>query len=185
MTDFQDPKDHLFALVQTALSQVAPDLTDVSFVVERPKQAAHGDYACNVAMQLTRVLRRNPRELAQAVVAALPESSLVVKTEIAGAGFINFFLTPAARYQVVRQVQEMGERFGRCEYGARKKVQVEFVSANPTGPLHVGHGRGAAQQCADAGVRRRHVGHLRQGDPAPGVCHAVGAGQRRGLGDDL
>ncbi len=152
MTDFQDPKDHLFALVQTALSQVAPDLTDVSFVVERPKQAAHGDYACNVAMQLTRVLRRNPRELAQAVVAALPESSLVVKTEIAGAGFINFFLTPAARYQVVRQVQEMGERFGRCEYGARKKVQVEFVSANPTGPLHVGHGRGAAYGASLAAV---------------------------------
>ena len=152
MTDFQDPKDHLFALVQTALSQVAPDLTDVSFVVERPKQAAHGDYACNVAMQLTRVLRRNPRELAQAVVAALPESSLVVKTEIAGAGFINFFLTPAARYQGLRQVQEMGERFGRCEYGARKKVQVEFVSANPTGPLHVGHGRGAAYGASLAAV---------------------------------
>lgn len=152
MTDFQDPKAHLFALVQTALSQVAPDLTEVSFVVERSKQAAHGDYACNVAMQLTRVLRRNPRELAQAVVAALPESSFIVKTEIAGAGFINFFLTPAAQHQVVRQVQEMGERFGRCEYGARKKVQVEFVSANPTGPLHVGHGRGAAYGASLAAV---------------------------------
>lgn len=152
MTDFQDPKAHLFALVQTALSQVAPDLTEVSFVVERSKQAAHGDYACNVAMQLTRVLRRNPRELAQAVVAALPESSFIVKTEIAGAGFINFFLTSAAQHQVVRQVQEMGERFGRCEYGARKKVQVEFVSANPTGPLHVGHGRGAAYGASLAAV---------------------------------
>ena len=152
MSDFQDPKAHLFALVQTALTSVAPDLTDLTFVIERPKQAAHGDYACNVAMQLTRSLRRNPRELAQAIVAALPESTCVIKTEIAGAGFINFFLSSAARTQVVKLAQEQGERFGRSEYGARKKVQVEFVSANPTGPLHVGHGRGAAYGASLAAV---------------------------------
>ena len=152
MSDFQDPKAHLFALVQTALTSVAPDLTDLTFVIERPKQAAHGDYACNVAMQLTRSLRRNPRELAQAIVAALPESTCVIKTEIAGAGFINFFLSTAARTQVVKLAQEQGECFGRSEYGARKKVQVEFVSANPTGPLHVGHGRGAAYGASLAAV---------------------------------
>ncbi len=152
MSDFQDPKAHLIALVQTAVTTVAPDQTDLTFVVERPKQAAHGDYACNVAMQLTRSLRRNPRELAQQIVAALPESTCVVRTEIAGAGFINFFLSPTARTQVVRLAQQQGERFGCSEYGSRKKVQVEFVSANPTGPLHVGHGRGAAYGASLAAV---------------------------------
>ena len=122
MSDFQDPKAHLIALVQTAVTTVAPDQTDLTFVVERPKQAAHGDYACNVAMQLTRSLRRNPRELAQQIVAALPESTCVVRTEIAGAGFINFFLSPTARTQVVRLAQQQGERFGCSEYGSRKKV---------------------------------------------------------------
>ena len=152
MSHFQDPKAHLIALVQTAVTTVAPDQTDLTFVVERPKQAAHGDYACNVAMQLTRSLRRNPRELAQQIVAALPESTCVVRTEIAGAGFINFFLSPTARTQVVRLAQQQGERFGCSEYGSRKKVQVEFVSANPTGPLHVGHGRGAAYGASLAAV---------------------------------
>lgn len=123
---------------------VAPDQADTAIVLERPKQTAHGDFACNLAMQLARAMKRNPRELAQLLLSEIPKSPFVSKTEIAGAGFINFHLLPAAKLEVVRTVLAQGEAFGRSQVGGKKKVQVEFVSANPTGPLHVGHGRGAA-----------------------------------------
>ena len=116
----------------------------VPIVLERPKQAAHGDFATNAALAYAKSARRNPRELAQAIVAALPASALVARTEIAGAGFINVFLVPAARQVVVRHVLEQGERYGRGSARAGQRIMVEFVSANPTGPLHVGHGRQAA-----------------------------------------
>ena len=123
---------------------VAPDQADTAIVLERPKQVAHGDFACNLAMQLARAMKRNPRELAQLLLSEIPKSPFVGKTEIAGAGFINFHLLPAAKLEVVRTVLAQGNAFGRSQAGGKKKVQVEFVSANPTGPLHVGHGRGAA-----------------------------------------
>ena len=126
------------------LAAVAPERAGAPIVVERPKQAAHGDYATNVALQHAKALGRNPRELAQALVAALPSSDLVTKAEIAGAGFINLFLTPAARAAVVARILEERERYGRSSARAGERVMVEFVSANPTGPLHVGHGRQAA-----------------------------------------
>jgi arginyl-tRNA synthetase len=113
-------------------------------VVERPKQAAHGDYATNVALVLAKVAKRSPRELAQAIVAALPASPQVERTEIAGAGFINVFLKPAARQALVRDVLAQRGDFGRGRSLAGEHIMVEFVSANPTGPLHVGHGRQAA-----------------------------------------
>jgi len=112
--------------------------------VERPKQATHGDYATNVALVLAKQAKRNPRELAQAIVAALPPSPLVERAEIAGAGFVNLFLVPAARQSVVRRVIAAGDAFGRNGSRRGERVMVEFVSANPTGPLHVGHGRQAA-----------------------------------------
>jgi arginyl-tRNA synthetase len=112
--------------------------------VERTRDPAHGDFACNVAMQLARPARKNPRQLAQAIVAALPASDLVTKVEIAGPGFINFFLAPAAYHAEISQVLQAGESYGRGVSGAGRKAIVEFVSANPTGPLHVGHGRHAA-----------------------------------------
>jgi arginyl-tRNA synthetase len=112
--------------------------------LERPKQADYGDFACNLALVLARPLKRNPRELAQAIVAALDAPGLVAKAEIAGPGFINLFIDPAARNGIVRTVLEAASVFGRSDVGRGRKVQVEFVSANPTGPLHVGHGRGAA-----------------------------------------
>jgi arginyl-tRNA synthetase len=121
-----------------------PDAATPAIAVERPKQAAHGDYATNVALTLAKAARRNPRELAQAIVAALPRSSLVDRAEIAGAGFVNVFLTPAARQAVVRDVLAGRERYGRGDALAGQRVMVEFVSANPTGPLHLGHGRQAA-----------------------------------------
>jgi arginyl-tRNA synthetase len=139
-----DIKTHLADLMRAALLSVAPDQAGTAIVIERPKQAAHGDFACNLAMQLARAMKRNPRELAQLLLSEIPRSPYVGKTEIAGAGFINFHLLPAAKLEVIRTALELGDGFGRSAVGGKKKVQVEFVSANPTGPLHVGHGRGAA-----------------------------------------
>ena len=137
-------KHHLTQLFSAALESVAPEHRDTEFVIERPRQAQHGDYACNLAMQLARPLRKSPRDLAQQVLAALPASPYVEKAEIAGAGFINLFLSPAAKQAVVKRVLQEKEAYGRGTLGQGRKIQVEFVSANPTGPLHVGHGRGAA-----------------------------------------
>ncbi len=146
-----EPKAQLAALLGVALKSVAPDLSDTPVYLERPRQAGHGDFASNLALQLAKPLRRNPRELAALLLAELPSSPLVEKAEVAGAGFINFTLAPAAKTAVVAAVLAAGEGWGR---GARKgvKVQVEFVSANPTGPLHVGHGRGAAYGASLAAV---------------------------------
>ncbi|MCE8030202.1 arginine--tRNA ligase [Halomonas daqingensis] len=112
--------------------------------VDPTKDKAHGDYATNLALMLAKPAGKKPRELAEALIAALPQSDAVEKVEIAGPGFINFFAATDAAAQVVRQVLEAGDTFGRSLVGRGRKVQVEFVSANPTGPLHVGHGRGAA-----------------------------------------
>jgi len=140
---YLEPKSRLVALLEQALLQVAADSLPL-IELERPKQASHGDFACNVAMQLSKVLKRNPRELAQAILAALPPSELLEKAEIAGPGFINLFLQPAAWQGVAAHVLEQGAAYGHGTLGQGEKVQIEFVSANPTGPLHVGHGRGAA-----------------------------------------
>ncbi len=138
-------KIHLSDLFAQALSTVSPEHAgQLSILLERPKQSQHGDYACNLAMQLAKPLRRPPREIAQALIAALPASTVIEKVEIAGAGFINVFVTTAAKQAVVRAVLHAGAGYGHIHAGAGRKVGVEFVSANPTGPLHVGHGRGAA-----------------------------------------
>jgi arginyl-tRNA synthetase len=138
-----DPKSRLESWLAAGLAAAAPDRAG-PVALERPKQAAHGDYATNVALQHAKALGRNPREFAQALIAALPPSDLVAKTEIAGAGFINVFLTPAARRSVVATVLSRRGVFGRSDARHGETVMVEFVSANPTGPLHVGHGRQAA-----------------------------------------
>jgi arginyl-tRNA synthetase len=113
-------------------------------VVERTRDAQHGDFATNIALRLAKAARRNPRELAQAIVAALPHNALVARTEVAGAGFINFFLTRQAYADEIARILAEGARYGRSALGQGVRVLVEFVSANPTGPLHVGHGRQAA-----------------------------------------
>ena len=137
-------KTHLSELFAQALREVAPDAAETEILIERPKLAAHGDYACNLAMQLAKPLRKSPRDIAQALIAALPESDVIEKLEIAGAGFINVFITTSAKQHVVHGVLQAGAGYGHIHLGAGRKVGVEFVSANPTGPLHVGHGRGAA-----------------------------------------
>jgi arginyl-tRNA synthetase len=137
-------KSHISELFAHALREVAPELADVVILIERPKQASHGDYACNLAMQLAKPLRKSPRDIAQALIAALPASEVIAKVEIAGAGFINLFVTTAAKQAIVHAVLHAGAGYGHIHAGQGRRVQVEFVSANPTGPLHVGHGRGAA-----------------------------------------
>jgi arginyl-tRNA synthetase len=141
---YLDPKAHLADLLRAALNKVAPDHADTPILIERPKQASHGDYSANLAMQLARAMKANPRAIAEQLLAALPASEWLVKSEIAGAGFINFTLATAAKTQVVKSVLAAGDAWGKGNAGEGRKLQVEFVSANPTGPLHVGHGRGAA-----------------------------------------
>ena len=140
----QDVKTQLTALLQQALASVAPTATDTPIQLERPRDPSHGDFATNLAMQLARVLKKNPREIAQQLVNELPPSSLITAAEMAGAGFINFRLDAGTKTDVIKAVLAENENFGRSTAGGWQKVQVEFVSANPTGPLHVGHGRGAA-----------------------------------------
>ena len=137
-------RHQLEAVIADAVRAVVPDFGDTPVGLDRPKQAAHGDYASNIAMTLAKRAKRNPRELALALVAALPASALIERAEIAGAGFINFFVAPAARQAVVAQVLAERDAFGCSKAHAGERVMVEFVSANPTGPLHVGHGRQAA-----------------------------------------
>lgn len=131
-------------LMRAALRSLAPGEEQVPIIIERPKLAAHGDFSCNLAMQLARTLKRNPRELANLLVPEIPFSPLVSKVDVAGAGFINFHLHSSTKLAVIHEVIAHGTDFGRATLGGQHKVLVEFVSANPTGPLHVGHGRGAA-----------------------------------------
>jgi arginyl-tRNA synthetase len=134
-------KEELLAWLAAGLRSVSID--NVAPALDRPKLLAHGDYATNVAMQCAKAVGTNPRAFAEKLIAALPASPWVAKTEIAGPGFINIHLTPAAKFHVVGDIRTYGANFGKAPAG-RGKVMVEFVSANPTGPLHVGHARQAA-----------------------------------------
>ena len=137
-------KTHLTQLLATAAKSIAPDSADLNILLERPKSAEHGDFATNLALVLAKPLKQNPRAIATQIIEALPVSEYIAKTEIAGAGFINFFLNAQSKQVVIKEILAAGDQYGRNNIGNRQKVQVEFVSANPTGPLHVGHGRGAA-----------------------------------------
>jgi arginyl-tRNA synthetase len=136
-------------LVQAALATLPADVLPADIVrpsvdVERTRDAAHGDFATNVALQLAKPARRNPRQLAQAIVDALPASEFIGKVEIAGPGFINFHLSASAYQQELARILDLATAYGYNKRGAAQDTVVEFVSANPTGPLHVGHGRQAA-----------------------------------------
>ncbi len=137
-------KAHIIQLLAQAATSLSADAAQFNIVLERPKSAEHGDFSSNLAMQLAKPLRQNPRAIAEALIAALPKSEYIAKVEIAGAGFINFFLNAASQQTIIDEILNAGDAFGRNNSGKGEKVQVEFVSANPTGPLHVGHGRGAA-----------------------------------------
>ena len=142
-------KAELEHLLRQAVQRLVPSVLasppdPASVVVERTRDPAHGDFATNVAMRLAKAAGRKPRDLAQAVLDALPANELIVGAEIAGAGFINFRLARQTFAATLQRIHDEGERFGRGQVGAGTKVLLEFVSANPTGPMHVGHGRQAA-----------------------------------------
>ena len=142
-------KHQIELLLQAAIATLPPDVLPADIAlppieVERTRDAAHGDFATNIALQLARPARRNPRQLAQALLDALPASDLVSKAEIAGPGFINFHLSTVAYQQELSRIVDLGPAYGYGQSGLGKRTVVEFVSANPTGPLHVGHGRQAA-----------------------------------------
>ncbi|WP_447928002.1 arginine--tRNA ligase [Vreelandella sp. EE27] len=142
-------KETITSLLQGAIDAlkhqgVLPEDLAPTIKIDPTKDKAHGDYATNLALMLAKPAGMKPRDLAEKLVEALPESDAIAKTEIAGPGFINFFAAADAAAQIIAQVLDSGDAFGRSLLGKGEKVQVEFVSANPTGPLHVGHGRGAA-----------------------------------------
>jgi len=142
-------KDEIGRDIEDALRElraggIVPEEVDVSVQVTRTRDRSHGDFTSNVAMMLAGRCARRPRELAQAIVDALPASDRITQVEIAGPGFINFHLREGASLEVVDDILNRGPAYGRSNVGQGRAVQVEFVSANPTGPLHVGHGRGAA-----------------------------------------
>ncbi len=141
-------KHSIEKLLQAALATLPPDILPADIrptvEIERTRDPAHGDFATNVALQLAKPARKNPRQLAQAIVDAIPASDLIAKTEIAGPGFINFHLSAAAYQAELSRILDFGPVYGFNTKGAGIPTLVEFVSANPTGPLHVGHGRQAA-----------------------------------------
>jgi arginyl-tRNA synthetase len=139
-----DIKAHLAGLMRAALAKVAPEAANAEVVIERPRDPGHGDFACNVALQLAKHLKRKPRDLAAELVAAVPADPNIERLEIAGAGFINIRLSPRVGQAAVARVLAEGAGYGRARAFEPQKIVVEFVSANPTGPLHVGHGRQAA-----------------------------------------
>ena len=144
-----DMKEQIGQLIASALQTLInkgelPLETLPNIHIERTRDAKHGDYACNVALTLAKQAKKPPRAIAEAIIEALPQSNLITQTEIAGPGFINFFLDAQSSFNIIQQILKQKENFGRVANNSGQKILIEFVSANPTGPLHVGHGRGAA-----------------------------------------
>src|SRR5690606_29338215 len=136
-------KEEIHAAVLKA--ELATEAEIPNIILEKPKDKSHGDFATNIAMQLARTAKKAPRQIAEAIVEHLDASKASVeKVDIAGPGFINFFMKNDFLTDLIPTILEAGENYGRTEYGKGNKVQVEFVSVNPTGNLHLGHARGAA-----------------------------------------
>ncbi|MFB3056131.1 MAG: arginine--tRNA ligase, partial [Ignavibacteriaceae bacterium] len=136
-------KNYLEKIFKEA-SQKLTFLSDVELMFEIPKTISHGDFSCNAAMMLTKKLKKNPRQIAEEIISNLKyDEDIIQKIEIAGPGFINFFFTPPFIAKVIENILTQKENYGRTDKYKGKKANVEFVSANPTGPLTVGHGRNA------------------------------------------
>ena len=161
-------KENIEILLDKALDQLITDgliESKPALQITRTKDAAHGDFTCNVAMMLAKQAGKPPRDVAQTIVDLLVDAiadasekdGSIDKIEIAGPGFINFFLAQESTLSIINDILEQGEDFGRSDAAKQQKVQIEFVSANPTGPLHVGHGRGAAYGATLASLRRAVV----------------------------
>ena len=137
-------KAHLTDLLFSIVNKMTPELTQSQIVIERPKSIDHGDLSSNIALVIAKALKKSPRTVAQEIVEKIPSTSSFSKIEIAGAGFLNFYFSSKTHNKIINDALENNKNYGRSNQGSRKKIQIEFVSANPTGPLHVGHGRGAA-----------------------------------------
>ncbi|MBP9721836.1 MAG: arginine--tRNA ligase [Gammaproteobacteria bacterium] len=140
-------RQKLKQLIENAIGELQLDLGsdfNIDILIEPTKDQNHGDYACNFALLAAKKLKTNPRSLADNLVTKLNKSDLIKKIEIAGPGFINFFISPVALMQIIFDINQLKESYGKSELGKNQKVHLEFVSSNPTGPLHVGHGRHAA-----------------------------------------
>src|ERR1035437_6117115 len=135
----EDPKDKIYSLLEKVVVDLGVEASN--FSVERPKDSSHGDFSSNIAMVLAKELKKNPLELAKEISAKL-ESSEFAKIEEVAPGFINFYLSPKYLQSQVQSIIEKGEEYGSSTLGKGKKASIEFVSANPTGPLHIGNARG-------------------------------------------
>ncbi len=152
MNIFEEMKDKVSGKIKLAFEQAASagELTAADIDIESmiklevPKDKQHGDFACNIAMMLAKPLRLPPRQIAEAITSHISEDADISKTEVAGAGFINFYLTPNWLYKTMERIEAQGSDYGKIDIGKGKKVMVEFVSANPTGPMHMGNARGGA-----------------------------------------
>jgi arginyl-tRNA synthetase len=137
-------KAHLTELLFSVVKQIT-DHTDPSIIIiDRPKIISHGDFSTNLCLILSKKLKKSPRDVAAIILEKIPNSDLISKVEIAGAGFLNFFLSNKANNKIINSVLNLKDDYGKNKTGGSQKIQIEFVSANPTGPLHIGHGRGAA-----------------------------------------
>ena len=137
-------KDYLTNLLDNAINNLVENFDKKIIQVSRPKQIQHGDFSSNISLPLAKILKKAPIQIANEIVQKIPKSSLISKIEVAGAGYINFFLSSKAREEIINLILREKINFGKTEFGQNQSIKVEFVSANPTGPLHVGHGRGAA-----------------------------------------
>ena len=137
-------KTELASIISSALDQILDDSSTIDIHIERPKTLEHGDYSTNIALQLTKILKKNPREIAQLIIEKVGLDPSIDRLEIAGPGFINFHLSSAGKSSIINSIFSQSTNYGHNLTGKNQKLQVEFVSANPTGPLHIGHGRGAA-----------------------------------------
>ena len=137
-------KTELASIISSALDQILDDNSSIDIHIERPKTLEHGDYSTNIALQLTKILKKNPREIAQLIIEKVGLDPSIDRLEIAGPGFINFYLSSAGKSSIINSIFSQSTNYGHNLTGKNQKLQVEFVSANPTGPLHIGHGRGAA-----------------------------------------
>ncbi|WP_440897896.1 arginine--tRNA ligase [Amphibacillus sp. Q70] len=147
MTIVQETQDQLKAEIKAAIikAELAPEEQIPTINLEKPKEKAHGDYATNIAMQLARIAKKAPRQIAEQLVAKLDQvSASVTKIEIAGPGFINFFMDNSYLTRLIPVILNEADQYGRTQTGLGESVQIEFVSANPTGDLHLGHARGAS-----------------------------------------
>ena len=137
-------KTELASIISSALDQILEDSSAIDIHIERPKTLEHGDYSTNIALQLTKILKKNPREIAQLIIEKVGLDPSIDRLEIAGPGFINFYLSSTGKSSIINSIFSQSTNYGHNLTGKNQKLQVEFVSANPTGPLHIGHGRGAA-----------------------------------------